>query len=311
MKCSFPQGLPRYALLATLALGGPALAQGPSPIAPMDLTRPQFDTETPQYDVATQMAKAPKTVVAEVDGRPITLGDVGDTIRGLPPAIAQRPFETLFLQTRMELIQRQALVILAHQTGVAEDPAILRRLKAAADRVLADAYLQKAVSAQITEEALLAKYKDVVASKPGLEEVRFQLILVGTRKEAADAIAEIQRGADFATVAHRISKDPTAAIGGEVAFSTLETLQPEIGAVVFAMVPGTLAPYPVRAAGAWYILKTQERRPSATPPYAVVRELLANALRRESVPAAVKDAMGKVTVHEFSITGKQTEADKP
>ena len=314
MKCSFPLGYPPLSVIAALAgalMAAQAAAQSASPAAPGDLTRPQFDTETPQFDVTGQMAKAPKTVVAEVDGRPITLGDVGDTIRGLPPAIGQRPFETLFLQARQELIQRQALVILAHQSGVDEDPAILRRLKAASDRVLSDAYLLDAVNAQITEEKLLAAYKDIVAGKPGPEEVRFRLILLGTLKEATDAIADIKGGADFAAVARRISKDPTAAIGGDVAFSTLESLVPEIGAVVFSMTPGQMAPYPLRAVGAWYVLKTEERRRAETPPYAVVRDVLLRALRREGVTAAVKEALTKVTVHEFSITGKSPEGDKP
>ena len=57
-----------------------------SPAAPMDLTALRIDTKTQQNGVAGQMATAPKTVVAEVAGRPITFGDVGDTIRGLPPA---------------------------------------------------------------------------------------------------------------------------------------------------------------------------------------------------------------------------------
>lgn len=306
MKYVFP-----IAALSVLLSALPAGAQtGLSPAAPMDLTRPQFDTQSQQFNTENQAAAAQKAVVAEVDGRPITLGDVGDTIRALPPAISQRPFDVLFLQARGDLIQREALVVLAHQTGVDEDPAVLRQLKAEANRVLADAYLLRAVNARITEAMLLAKYNEVVAGKPGLDEVRFRLILVGTRKEAIAAIAEIQGGKDFADVARRVSKDPTSGVGGEVGFSTLESLQPEIGAVVFALAPGQLAPNPVRAAGAWYVLKTEERRAGETPPFPVVREILRHALQRELVPVVAKEAMAKVSVHTFSIAGKAAETEK-
>ncbi len=317
MKCSFVKGssrLPALACLAALScltLPALVLAQTLSPAAPMDMTKPQFDTETPQYDVSHMMSQAPKTVVAEVDGKAITLGQVGDAIRGLPLAIAQRPFDTLFIQARQELIQRQALVIRAHQIGVDEDPAVQRQVQATVNRVLSDAYLLKTIDAQITEAKLLAKYNEIVAGKPGPEEVRIRLILVGTDKEATDAIKEIQGGADFADVARRISKDPTSARGGEVAFASRENLLPEIGSVAFALPPGQMAPYPVRAAGAWYIVRTEERRHSETPPYPVVREILLHTMEREGVPAAIKEAMDQVTVHEYTITGKETEANRP
>lgn len=285
-------------------------AQGPSPAAPIDTTKPQYDTETPQYDVERLKSQARDTVVAEVDGKPITLGQVGDSIRGLPLAISQRPFETLFLQARQELIQRQALVIRAHQTGVDEDPAVQRQVQEAVNRILSDAYLVRTVNVQITEAKLLAKYKEIVAGKPGPEEVRIRLILVGTEKEATDAIGEIKGGADFADVARRISRDPTAARGGELAFASRENLLPEIGSVAFSLPAGQVAAYPVRAAGAWYIVKTEERRRGETPPFLVVRTILVHAMQREGVAAVVDEAIKSVTVHEFAISGKETEADR-
>ncbi|MEI7712151.1 MAG: peptidylprolyl isomerase [Rhodospirillales bacterium] len=307
---------PSAKLLSLVVLACPMLpalghAQGPSPAARIDTTRPQYDTETPQYDVSSVAKQAPNTVVAEVDGKPITLGQVGDAIRGLPIAIAQRPFDTLFVQARQELIQRQALVIRAHQTGVDEDPAVQRQVQAAANRILSDAYLVKELNAQITEQKLLDTYKDVVAGKPGPEEVRFRLILVATEREAADAIKEIQGGTAFAVVANRISKDPTSVRGGEVAFASRDGLLPEIGSVAFAMAPGQMAPYPVRAAGAWYVVKTEERRRAEAQPFAVVRGLIVQALQREGVAGVIAEAMSRVTVHEFTIGGKEVSAGKP
>jgi peptidyl-prolyl cis-trans isomerase C len=297
--------LPTFAALAGVFLAAPAMAQGASPAAPTDLTRPQYDTETPQYDVTGTMAKAPKTVVAEVDGRPITLGDVGDAIRALPMAIAQRPFDVLFHQAREELVQRQALVVRAMQTGLDEDPAIKRQIQAATSRILSDAYLQRETAAHVTEQMLLDAYDRVYKGKPGVDEVRFQLILVATQREAIDIIKELQGGADFATVARRSSKDPTSVIGGEVAFVNREGLTPEIGAVAFALAPGEVTRYPVAAAGAWYVLKVEERRQAETPPFVVVREALRRYLQRQEVRGVVKAALEKMTIREYEITGKE------
>ena len=281
-----------------------------SPAANLDLMKPALDTQTPTYDVAGMMAKAPQTVVAEVDGRPITLGQVGDTIRDLPLAISQRPFDVLFEQARRDLIERKAMVIRGHQTGVDDDPLVKRQMQTAADQVLSNAFLLRELSTRITEDKLLAAYDKIVKDKPGEDQVRFRLILVRTEKEALDAIKEIQGGADFAAVARRISKDPTAAIGGEVAFAGRDGLTPEIGAVAFSLPAGQMAAYPVRSVGAWYVVKTEERRNAPTPPFAAVRGILTHYLQRENVLSVIEAALDKVTVREYAITGKGPEVDK-
>jgi peptidyl-prolyl cis-trans isomerase C len=309
-----PVSLLRLSMIVCLPLlaspGARAQQTSVSPAANLDLTKPSFDTQTPSYDVAGLMAKAPQTVVAEVDGRPITLGQVGDTIRDLPLAISQRPFDILFEQARRDLIERQAMVVRAHQTGVDDDPQVKRQMQTAADQVLSNAFLMKELSVRITEDKLLAAYDKIVKGKPGEDQVRFRLILVGTEKEALDAIKEIQGGADFAAVARRISKDPTAQIGGEVAFAGRDGLTPEIGAVAFSLPPGQMAPYPVRSVGAWYVVKTEERRNAPTPPFAAVRGILTHYLQRQNVVAVIASALDKVTVREYAITGKEPESDK-
>lgn len=301
-----------FAIVACGFLSATSVAQerppSPSAAGPMDLTKPQFDTETPHYDVTAAIRSAPNTVVAEVDGRPITLGQIGDAIRDLPIAIAQRPFDVLFPTTRDELIARQALVVRAHQTGVDEDPDVKRQIQASQDNILAQSYVKRQTASHVTEQMLLAAYNRIYVGKPGVDQVRFRLILVGTEREALDIIKELQGGADFATVAHRSSKDPTAVIGGAVAFVGRDGLTPEIGAVAFALTPGQLAPYPVASGGAWYVIKTEERRRAETPLFATVRESLRFYLQQQDVRAVVKDALDSVTVHEYAISGKEQPA---
>ena len=72
-----------------------------------------------------------------------------------------------------------------------------------------------------------------------------------------------------------------------------------------------MAPYPVRSGGAWYLVKTEERRDAPTPPFVAVRGILMHYLQREGVVGVVQAALDKVTVREYAITGKEPEADKP
>jgi peptidyl-prolyl cis-trans isomerase C len=279
----------------------------PSPLAPGDLKRPIFDTQTPVYDQTHAQEKSASTVVAEVDGRAVTLGDVADAIKELPASVASMPFVDLFPSVLAKLVRQQALVIRAQQQALDEDPAIRRKVKAAADRVLANELLHQEISKTITEQALLDQYRNNVAGKPGPDEVHVRLIMAPTREGATALIAELRSGADFATLAKRSSQDTTASVGGDLGYTPLDGLNPEIGAVAFSLVPGQFTPFPVRSAGAWFIVKAEDRRQRGTPSFADVRDRLEQTMLREGVPDVVTRALASVTLREYNVTGKEIE----
>jgi peptidyl-prolyl cis-trans isomerase C len=283
----------------------------PSPVAPGDLSKPVFDTRTPVFDSVPGLDKAAAQVVAEVEGRPITMGDVGDVIRALPPAMAKLSLDTLYPGILDQLVKQQALVVRAQQQGMDEEPPIRREVRAAADRALAEAYIDRFAGREITEQALLARYQRDIAGHPGPEEVHASVILVDSQKAASDAIAEIRGGADFAAVARRVSKDSTASIGGDLGFHTRDGMAPEVGAVAFALASGQLAPNPVHTGVGWFVIKTEERRQQPTPPYAAMREQLRQEIMREAAPGILDTALQGLKVRRYSIGGKEMTEDKP
>jgi peptidyl-prolyl cis-trans isomerase C len=306
----------RTASLFPLLLGfclasSPVLAQAlglqadPSPFAPGDLKKPIFDTSKPVYNLGDVRAKSASTVVAEVDGRAVTLGEVADAIAELPPNVRALPFPDLFPAVLGQLIRQQALVIKAHQQGLDEDPTVRRRMTAASDRILIDAYLREAIGRSVTEQSLLDTYAKAIASKPGPEEVHVRVIMVPTSQAAEGIIAELRAGADFAALARRSSKDATAPSGGDLGFVQRDGLNAEIGAVAFALQPNQVTAYPVRSAGAWFVVKVEERRMRPTPSFAEVRERLAQDALQSGVPDVVSQSLASVTVREYDINGKE------
>jgi peptidyl-prolyl cis-trans isomerase C len=292
-------------VLGPMALGQPANNGTSSPVNPGDMSKPMFDTTKPVYDPASGVAKAANTMVAEVEGRAITLGDVGDAIRALPPAMSQLPFEALYPGILDQLVSQQALVIRAQNQGIDEDPTVRRKVKAAGDHTLADEYLRREAAKEITEDALLARYKRDFEGKPGPEEVRARIIMVSTEKEAADLIAEINGGADFATIARRSSKDPTGAAGGDLGFNTREGLNGEVSSVIFAMREGQLVPYPVRSVGSWFVIRIEERRLQPTPSFASVRDQINHTLLQEGATRLALGAINGFKVRQFDLLGRE------
>jgi peptidyl-prolyl cis-trans isomerase C len=267
----------RVTLLATLLAPALALAQ----------TQPQ----TPARDAADPP-------VARVDGQVLRLSDVlgelADLLppeaRGLPPAEAVRriPPETLRQLTERAATER-AFVNAARRAGLDKDPEVRRRVRRAEEQVLQQAYLARELGAGITEEAARERYTRDMASFQPQEEVRARHILLRTEAEARRALEEVQRGADFAEVAGRVSIDPGGkSAGGDLGFFKRSDVVPEFAAAAFALQEGQLTPDPVRSSFGWHVIRLEARRSGPRPDFAEVREALQEHMAREQMSAVVQ-----------------------
>lgn len=296
---------------APAALGQSATRPSASPIAPTDTGKPMFDTASPTYGGTRPGARAADTIVAEVDGRAITLAEVGDRIKAMPQNIANLPFEVLFPNMVEQIVRREALVLRAQRRAYDDDPVVRRRMKAAADEVLANETVTKELEASITDTQIQDRYKRDYAGKPGPEAAHVRVLVVLAEEEATQIIARLRDGTDFATLAKELSKDTSASIGGDLGFLTRDGLNPEIGAAAFMLAPGQVSPYPVRSACRWFIVKTEARRKQPTPSYASVKETVRHALIREGAYQVIQSSLADVTVREYDMAGKEFDTEPP
>jgi len=280
-----------------------------SPVAPPTLTKPVFDTITSIHDPSG--TNAALTLVAEVDGRPITLGDVADEIKTLPANLQHMPYSELFTFARDQLIGQMALAGEAAQQGLPDDPVIHRRIQMATNTILAEEYLRRQASKDVTESALLARYARDLSGKPGPDEVHVRVITKPTRTEALDVIKQLQAGADFADLARRASTDGTAAKGGDLGFVSVTALNRELAVPALVMQPGQFAPDPIFSNAQWFVIKLEERRPGPPVPYVAARDFLETQMIRESTPAIAKAALAKAIVRVFDMGGKEIQEPSP
>ncbi len=309
------------ASVAQLAMAGAAWAQtqppsvsvngvlgvrpSASPLVSGELSRPMFDTTAPTCAPREGAEKYAATVVAEVDGRAITLGEIGDAIRTMPSSIGKMPFDALFGVVVDQIVRREALSIRASQLGLESDPVIRRRAKAAADLVIGNELLHREISASITDADLRARYQRDFAGRPGPDEVRLRVIMVPTESEAQALADELAAGGDFAALARRSSKDTTAPAGGDLGFMRQSDLTPEIGAIAFSLKPGQTSALPIRRAGGWFLVKVEGRRKQDTPGYFTVRKQLLDSMIRERVPEAAQRLISDVTVRKYDMNGNE------
>jgi peptidyl-prolyl cis-trans isomerase C len=242
-------------------------------------------------------------VVATIDGHLIRLTELGKASDTLPDNLRALPFETLYPALLERMIDRQSLVMIARRQGLDENPDIKREIEDAVERVLEAAYLRREALSKVTDRAIQARYNREYANRPATEEVRARHILVTSEADANDVLAELKKGADFATIAGTRSKDPDGKRGGDLGFFRREQVWPSFADVAFALQPGQVGPKPIRNEFGWHVVKVEERRLVAPPSLPDVRESIRQALISQEVRQAVKLARAQLPIHEFNIDG--------
>lgn len=283
---AFPGGL------VAIMLPALAAAQDAAPPRAGDLLR---------LDGRTQTEADP--VVANVDGHPIRLTELGQASDTLPENLRGMPFATLYPALLQRMIDHQALVAMARRQGLDENPEVKRDIAAAVERVLEAAYLRREAAAKVTEEAIRTRYNQEFGNRPATEEARARHILVPTETEANDVIAQLKAGADFATLAAKLSKDPDGKGGGDLGFFRREQVWPGFADVAFSLQPGQIGPKPIHNEFGWHVIKVEERRLVAPPSLAEARESIRKELTAQMIREAIKQARAQVPIHEFNIDG--------
>jgi peptidyl-prolyl cis-trans isomerase C len=306
----------RLAAAASLAaFSGQALAADPAPATPPAATTPAAPPAATPAAPPTMAgpAMAPKTdpVIATVDGQPIHLSEVQEAATQVPEEYRNLPPQVLYPQIVEQLIDRKALLKLAQVRHMDQDPAVQKSMLRAEQQALQNAVIAAEVGPTITPEAVRARYDATIANKPGEEEVHARHILVSSEDEAKKIIADLDKGADFATEAKAHSTDPGAANGGDLGFFKKGDMLPEFSAVAFALKPGEISQTPVHTRYGWHVIKVEGTRTATPPTFDQAKDELRQTMIQEGIQKVVKEARAVVTVQTFNPDGSPTKPPAP
>ncbi|HUN51738.1 MAG TPA: peptidylprolyl isomerase, partial [Candidatus Sulfotelmatobacter sp.] len=210
-------------------------------------------------------AAAGDPVVAKVNNEVIHRSEVANVIAGLPDQYRAYPADALFGAVLGQMIDQRLMAEAAEAAKLADDPDVKRRIALAHDSVLQQAYISREVEKGLTEERLKAAYAKRMKEEPPQEEVHARHILVKTEAEAKELIVELQKGADFATLAKSKSTDAASnQDGGDLGYFTKDRMVPEFAEAAFAMKPGEISKTPVQTKFGWHVIKVEDRREGPT-----------------------------------------------
>src|SRR3981081_1007840 len=215
-------------------------------------------------------AEEANPVLAKVNGAEIRASDVALAEEELGPSLAQMDPATKKENVLSFLIDMKIVSKEAEDKKIADRDDFKTRLAFARNRLLMDNLLAVEGKAATTDEAMKKVYDDASKQITGEQEVHARNIVVETEDEAKQIEEELKKGADFAELAKKKSKDPGSSDGGDLGFFTKDQMVPEFSNVAFALDPGKISD-PVKSQFGWHIIKVEEKRARKAPDFEQVK----------------------------------------
>lgn len=241
-------------------------------------------------------AADPNAVVAIVGEDTITEGDLAFAAEDMAQDLAQMPPEERRAFLVRILIDMKVMSKAARDAGMDQTEIFAQRQKYLEERALRRAYFNEAIANAVTEEAARAEYDAFVQQFQAEDEVRASHILVEDEARANELKAELDGGADFATLARENSIDPGAANGGDLGFFGRGMMVQPFEEAAFGLANAGDVSAPVQSQFGWHIIKLAEKRQSAPPSFEQVAAQIQNQLLMRSFSEKVDELMSGVEI---------------
>jgi peptidyl-prolyl cis-trans isomerase C len=248
----------------------------------------------------------PDQVVATVNGQPIpksTFDLYVDTIARQSGGQVQEGQKTELLD---QFIGMRLAAEQADKSGLTKQPKVRDQLELARMNVVVDAALQKYLEENpVKDEDLKPEYDAQVAAMP--REYHARHILVDDKATADAVTKELQGGADFAKLAAKRSKDSSSTSGGDLGWFTPDAMVKPFADAVAAMKPGDITSSPVQSQFGWHVIKLEDTRASAPPPFDEVKDRVKVLVQRKKLQAYLEQLRKEAKV-ESKLQAAETTA---
>ena len=254
-------------------------------------------------------AGAQETVVAKVNGKTITEGDmrlaeaeIGSELGSLPDATKRRVLVEF-------LIENQLFADAAEGQKLAAGADYNDRMQYWRRRSLRDLYFDKTVKDSVSDAEAKKFYDTQVGAKPE-EEVRARHILVDSKEQARELFEKVAYGTDFAELAKQHSKDPGSKDqGGDLGYFSKGQMVPQFEEAAFKLQKGEVS-QPFQTQFGWHIIKVDDRRAGQVVPFDSVKERIVGAIIHQKAQQIAGDLRAKAKI-EYIDPNMQTPLDLP
>ncbi len=198
-----------------------------------------------------------------------------------------------------ELINREVLAQAAKKRGIDKDPEIQMQMDMARQAVLVRALFESEMKQHPVSDADLEKQYEQFKGSMGTNEYKVRHILVDKEDDAKAIIAQLDKGADFATLAKEKSKDPgSKENGGDLDWGPPGRYVKPFADAVTTLPKGTYTKTPVKTDFGYHVIRVDDVRPLKVPAFAELRERFRQRAQQEQIQKMVQDLRSKAKIEE-------------
>lgn len=238
--------------------------------------------------------KGADTVVATVNGAPITLGEmiVMKEAASQDPQMAAMGDAALYEMMLDQMIQQTAVAGAGKETaGVRAQLEIQRR------NALASSAIAGVTQAEPTDAEIQAAYDKLFASAEPATEYSAAHILVDTEEKAKEIKTQLDGGADFGVLAEQNSTGPSGPNKGDLGWFSADQMVKPFADAVAGLEKGQISD-PVQTEFGWHVIKLSDTRLRDVPKLEEVRDQIAQMVLRERVQAEIERLTGAAAVQK-------------
>lgn len=247
--------------------------------------------------IASQNVFAESKVIVDVNGQPLhqeTLDAYAKKRLGVPTTRGI-PQDKL---TEMidELVNRELVVQDAERLKLTEDEDVAAQLAEVYKNALLQIRIKRLLDERDPdEETLLTIYKEEIVDKSS-EEYHARHILLKTKDDANNVIAELNKGAKFEELAQTHSTGPSRNQGGDLGwFAANQMVKPFADAVV-KLKNGKYTTRPVETRFGWHIILRVESRKVEPPEFDTVKVQVLEMAQNQIIAEFIDKLKAKATI---------------
>lgn len=250
------------------------------------------------------------TVVGEVDGIKVTLGEVKELAKELPKSI-QTNFDVVYPIILNQVLYKKALTSMAKGAGLDKDKETLKKVKECEEMMLQKVFLDREVDKIATPDLLRQKYNEFLKQMPREMKASMSFMLLKTQDAAKKVISRLQKGEAFAKLAVSESAEETkdGPITTDFTKGSLRQLvedEKDFVETIFKSKGATNIAVPAKIKGKdlWAVFRVESIEAVEPPKFDDVKDEVKEAMRPQLAQEVLKKLVAKAKFKRFEQDGK-------
>ncbi len=200
-------------------------------------------------------------------------------------------------QIKDEVIAREVFMQEAQKRGLEATAEYKTQMELARQTILIrELFADYQKKSPVTDAEIQAEYDKFVTANGG-KEYKASHILVAEEDEAKAIIASIKKGAKFADIAKKQSKDPgSGAKGGDLDWANPSSYVAEFTEALIKLDKGKMTQTPVKSQFGWHVIRLDDMREAQMPKLDEVKPQIAQQLQQQKLAKFQEDLRAKAKV---------------